>query len=157
MGSGHGVYFALQGDISLGNYAVPTNVSWKNSEFPATKIAALCEIVNAPSKFTSSSPYLVVPNMTWIQTRYLLVQASQPGATDEPTPHAPGSTISLDPKVVVLSFINAHADVLLVPHHIASKTCSNPRSSAQAGKSLLARLQRARRRHLFAFRSRDHP
>ena len=92
------MYFALQGDISLGHYATATAVSWKNSEFPATKIAALCEIVNAPSKFASSNPYLVVPNMAWIQTRYLMVQAAQPITADEPVAHA-GSTLALDPRV----------------------------------------------------------
>ncbi|KAJ3084710.1 hypothetical protein HK102_000579, partial [Quaeritorhiza haematococci] len=30
--------------------------------------------VNCPSKFVSTTPYLVVPNIDWVQTRYLLVR-----------------------------------------------------------------------------------
>lgn len=34
---------------------------------------SLNEIVNCPTKFASSSPYLVVQHVDWIQCRYLLV------------------------------------------------------------------------------------
>jgi ubiquitin-conjugating enzyme E2 Q len=38
---------------------------------------SLNEIVNCPSQFISSNPYLVVQHLDWIQCRYLLVQVSQ--------------------------------------------------------------------------------
>lgn len=123
---GHGLYFALgkqsalkflkmvwllllAGEISLGQYAQPTTVTWKNSEFPASRIAALCEIVNAPKQFVSSSPYLVVNKVEWIQTRYLLVQApSQHGISQDETITQHGvQTVSLDPKVWIFS-LNVH-------------------------------------------------
>lgn len=68
------VYFAIQGDVSLGHYAASTMSSWKNADFPISKIAALCEITNRPQEFISSSPYLVCDKLDWIQCRVLIVQ-----------------------------------------------------------------------------------
>jgi ubiquitin-conjugating enzyme E2 Q len=50
---GHGVYFAKQGEISLGTYATATSHRWKNADFGVAKLAALCEIVNLPDQFVS--------------------------------------------------------------------------------------------------------
>lgn len=46
-----------------------------------TGAVSICEIVNNPDKFISTTPYLVVDKTEWIQCRYLLVQVS-------PTPEA---------------------------------------------------------------------
>lgn len=48
---------------------------------------ALCEIINAPEKYISSSPHYVVQHLDWIQCRYLFIQpaaliVSQPAAPD---------------------------------------------------------------------------
>ena len=40
---------------------------------------SLNEIVNAPHKFLSSHPYIVVQHVDWIQCRYLLVQTADAG------------------------------------------------------------------------------
>src|ERR1700712_1717849 len=40
------------------------------------------EIVNCPSQFASSSPYLVVQHVDWVQCRYLFVQVA-PSITSE--------------------------------------------------------------------------
>ncbi|GAA5925491.1 uncharacterized protein JCM15063_005038 [Sporobolomyces koalae] len=77
---GHGCYFALQGEVSFGTYAVPNMTIWKNAEFPIDKLAALAEIVNVPQEFVSNKPYLVVDKVDWIQCRYLIVQRSRPPA-----------------------------------------------------------------------------
>lgn len=47
---------------------------------------SLNEIVNCPQQFASSSPYLVVQHIDWIQCRYLLVQVQggNSGAPDQP-------------------------------------------------------------------------
>lgn len=42
---------------------------------------SLNEIVNCPAKFVSSSPYLVVQHVDWIQCRYLLVHTA--GASND--------------------------------------------------------------------------
>lgn len=69
-----GVYFAKEGDISLGHYSQPSNSNWKGADFGIAKLAAICEIVNTPSEFVSSNPYYVVNNLDYIQCRYLIVQ-----------------------------------------------------------------------------------
>ncbi|GJN90810.1 hypothetical protein Rhopal_003824-T1 [Rhodotorula paludigena] len=71
---GHGVYFALDGSVSLGHYAAPSSTIWKNAEFGISKLAAICEVTNLPKGFVSSSPYLVVNQLDWINCRYLIVQ-----------------------------------------------------------------------------------
>jgi ubiquitin-conjugating enzyme E2 Q len=50
---------------------------------------SLNEIVNCPAKFISSSPFVVVQHVDWIQCRYLLVQASQDKTV--PSSSAPAS------------------------------------------------------------------
>jgi len=73
---GHGIYFAKEGSISLGTYSAPAASAWKQSEFAVGKVAAICEIVNLPDEFTSSSPYFVVQHVEWVQARYLIVAKS---------------------------------------------------------------------------------
>ncbi|KWU47088.1 hypothetical protein RHOSPDRAFT_14601, partial [Rhodotorula sp. JG-1b] len=68
------VYFALQGEVSLGTYANNTMNSWKGAEFAISKLAAICEITNRPQEFVSSQPYLVCNQLDWIQCRVLVVQ-----------------------------------------------------------------------------------
>jgi len=74
---GNGVYHALDVNTSLGYSGMgygPCN--WPNSELKVQQALALNEIVNAPKEFTSSSPHLVVPQLDWIQTRYLFVKTN---------------------------------------------------------------------------------
>ncbi|KAH6672966.1 hypothetical protein B0J14DRAFT_654691 [Halenospora varia] len=73
---GHGVYHALDQATST-SYAQPrTNSAWKGSELQISSAMSLNEIVNCPTKFTSSNPYVVVQHVDWIQCRYLLVQTA---------------------------------------------------------------------------------
>lgn len=71
---GHGVYHAKDQATSCG-YAQPAQVVWQGSDLKITSAMSLNEIVNCPSKFQSTNPYLVVQHIDWIQCRYLLVQA----------------------------------------------------------------------------------
>lgn len=71
---GHGVYHAKDQSTSCG-YAQPAQVIWQASDLRITSAMSLNEIVNCPSKFQSTNPYLVVQFVDWIQCRYLMVQA----------------------------------------------------------------------------------
>jgi ubiquitin-conjugating enzyme E2 Q len=59
------VYFAKDGNTSLGSYA-QGGITWKNSQLYPQSCAALAEIVNLPEKFVSNNPYYVVADTTWI-------------------------------------------------------------------------------------------
>jgi ubiquitin-conjugating enzyme E2 Q len=110
---GHGVYFAKDGQTSIGyagglgrGYGYGSPSVWSKSMLRISTALALNEIVNAPEEFVSSSPYYVVSQLDWIQTRYLLVACSpvdeniKPGADIMPkhvhpqdpqrTPRGPG-------------------------------------------------------------------
>ena len=91
---GHGVYHAMDCSTSLSytggygsyNYAQPRKEvgswspgHWFNSQLRISSAIALNEIINAPTKFVSSSPYLVVAQLDWIQTRYLFVKCNIEG------------------------------------------------------------------------------
>ena len=65
MRSNSGVYFAKDGNTSLGTYA-QGGATWKNSQLYPQSCAALTEIVNLPEQFVSSNPHYVVADTTWI-------------------------------------------------------------------------------------------
>ncbi|KAF2642519.1 ubiquitin-conjugating enzyme E2 Q2 [Massarina eburnea CBS 473.64] len=73
---GDGVYHSLESQTSLGYSSFySTNVAvWSRSELKISQALALNEIVNAPNEFQSKTPHLVVAQLDWIQTRYLLVK-----------------------------------------------------------------------------------
>ncbi|GAA5820502.1 hypothetical protein JCM11251_003020 [Rhodosporidiobolus azoricus] len=71
---GHGVYFAKEGEVSLGHYAQQAGNYWKNADFSVGKLAAICEVTNLPNEFVATTPYLVVNKIDWIQCRYLIIQ-----------------------------------------------------------------------------------
>ncbi|KAH7397638.1 hypothetical protein BKA64DRAFT_672448 [Cadophora sp. MPI-SDFR-AT-0126] len=83
---GHGVYHAIDQNTSVG-YAQPNTIRWHGSELKVNSAMSLNEIVNCPAQFASSSPFLVVQHIDWIQCRYLLVQVQggNPGVPDYPT------------------------------------------------------------------------
>ncbi|KAI0773052.1 hypothetical protein BD413DRAFT_538699, partial [Trametes elegans] len=71
---GHGVYFAKDGNVSLGTYAAGATSCWRNSAVKASACVALAEIVNLPEKFVSTNPFFVVSQTEWIVCRYLMVR-----------------------------------------------------------------------------------
>ena len=101
---GHGVYHAMDCNTSLGytrlgrgSYHVTSQArdgswrpgQWINSQLRISSAIALNEIINAPSQFVSSSPYLVVAQLDWIQTRYLFVKCNTDDfSIEEATPKA---------------------------------------------------------------------
>ncbi|GAA5975703.1 hypothetical protein JCM11641_005842 [Rhodosporidiobolus odoratus] len=102
---GHGVYFAREGETSLGHYSQPASNTWKNAEFGVAKLAAVCEIANSPKEFVSTSPYFVCDKLDWIQCRYLIVQrgttynhnAAEAEQSSAVTPAHSVKTVKLDP------------------------------------------------------------
>lgn len=60
-------------------------MGWPNSALRPTGVIALCEIINSPAQFTSASPHYVVPQLDWIQCRYLFVQTT-PGSSQNTLP-----------------------------------------------------------------------
>ncbi|CAG8500183.1 4736_t:CDS:10, partial [Acaulospora morrowiae] len=78
---GDGVYHSLQAATSssyaAAGYHRYESGTWKNSTLIVQKCMALCEIINRPSKFTSTNPHLVVKDENWITTRYLFVECSR--------------------------------------------------------------------------------
>ncbi|KAJ3184215.1 hypothetical protein HDU87_005062 [Geranomyces variabilis] len=70
---GHGIYHALDYNTSSGYASIGGN-AWPNSKIGVTQCLSLNEIVNCPGSFVSRSPYLVIGNINWVQTRFLLVQ-----------------------------------------------------------------------------------
>lgn len=88
---GHGVYHSFDFETSLGyslntiprgshiNFIIPSTrlmntPSWPNSALGVTGALCLNEIVNAPERFTSTHPHLVVQYPEWIMCRYLVVR-----------------------------------------------------------------------------------
>ena len=91
---GNGVYHALQSQTSegySGTRSVGQSQGWQESELGINSALCLNEIVNVPSEFISRSPYLVVAQVDWIQTRYLFVKCD--------------STKELDPGSIPARFL----------------------------------------------------
>jgi hypothetical protein len=56
------------------SYATASASRWVNADYPLEKCGAVCEILNVPDQFVHKSTYLVVDQVDWIATRYLLVK-----------------------------------------------------------------------------------
>ena len=103
---GNGVYHALDSQISQsysgmynGGYGTgSTTLQWPESILNISSALALNEIVNAPAKFVSKSPYLVVAQLDWIQSRYLFVKCSQAFIDALPTEKDPTEKYAQDPS-----------------------------------------------------------
>lgn len=104
---GDGVYHALDASTSSGYsgngmYGFSGKISlntWRSSMLRISSALALNEIVNAPTEFRSCSPFYVVQQLDWIQTRYLFVQC-QPIAEDIHigTDTEPKNAVQQDPR-----------------------------------------------------------
>ncbi|ROV92598.1 hypothetical protein VMCG_08968 [Cytospora schulzeri] len=72
---GNGVYFS-QNFFTSTSYSsrLGTGSTWPYSALNGSGVISLCEIVNSPEDFVSTTPHLVVNQVDWIQCRYLFVQ-----------------------------------------------------------------------------------
>lgn len=79
---GNGVYHALDVSTSLAyssRSGVFSNAAWRDwphSDLRISEAIALNEVVNAPDKFVSKRPHLVIDQLDWIQSRYLFVRCN---------------------------------------------------------------------------------
>ncbi|KAH7134726.1 hypothetical protein B0J13DRAFT_641358 [Dactylonectria estremocensis] len=76
---GNGVYFSSDFAVSNGYSGFtgpnPTRLNgWPNSLLHISSAISICEIINKPEKFVSSTPHYVVDKVEWIQCRYLFVR-----------------------------------------------------------------------------------
>ncbi|KAF7961213.1 hypothetical protein EAE96_000879 [Botrytis aclada] len=96
---GHGVYHAQDQNISC-QYSNGRNVagSWPGSQLKITSVMSINEIINCPKQFVSSTPYLVVQHIDWIQCRYLLVQIEGQVIATPASTRDIQSEIEQDPK-----------------------------------------------------------
>lgn len=83
---GKGVYFAEDMNVSLG-YCRNAGQTWSKSRFGVKTCLALCEIVDRPSDFTHagnglSTNVYVVPQESYISTRYLLLNPTATALSD---------------------------------------------------------------------------
>jgi ubiquitin-conjugating enzyme E2 Q len=131
---GNGVYHALDVNTSLGYSQHGAATYWGNSELKITQALALNEIVNAPKEFTSSSPHLVVPQVDWIQTRYLFVKTMQDYATVAPVDKGtkPHDFIEQDPQMTPRGV----GDTLVIPIHAISGSRRPKPKATSVGHSL---------------------
>ena len=107
---GDGVYHALDANTSTGysgmyrygGYGAGSSRqqgTWPHSVLRISTALALNEIVNAPAEFTSSSPFYVVKQLDWIQTRYLFVQCAPTLETIQiGTDKKPQNALAQDPQ-----------------------------------------------------------
>ncbi|KAH9220067.1 hypothetical protein DL95DRAFT_443142 [Leptodontidium sp. 2 PMI_412] len=119
---GHGVYHAIDQATSIG-YAQSNTIRWHGSELKISSAMSLNEIVNCPTQFTSSSPFLVVQHIDWIQCRYLLVQV-QGGSSM--LPEYPVSGNSSGNSNQVTSDLNSTSEVEQDPKRPAMSTLGKP-------------------------------
>lgn len=72
---GDGIYHSTEFSTSSGYTGTSTNLPGF-SFGTIQSIVSINEIVNCPNKFTSTNPHLVIPNIDWVQIRYLVVKTS---------------------------------------------------------------------------------
>ncbi|WEW55010.1 protein with ADP-ribose polymerase and ubiquitin-conjugating enzyme catalytic domains [Emydomyces testavorans] len=97
---GNGVYMSPYFVTSLGYTTRNPGGTWPQSKLSISSAISLNEVVNAPTKFESALPHLVVQQLDWIQTRYLFVSCRQGpmkqyGASNQ---HSPDFYYQQDPK-----------------------------------------------------------
>ncbi|EAW10816.1 putative ubiquitin conjugating enzyme [Aspergillus clavatus NRRL 1] len=71
---GDGVYLSNNFKISAGYAAEYNHLSWPQSRLGIQACISLNEVVNVPAEFKSRSPHYVVPQLDWIQPRYLFAK-----------------------------------------------------------------------------------
>lgn len=130
---GDGVYHALNVTTSLsytadrfasyrgsmlgsdGNALAPGQ--WPSSQLKISSALTLNEIVNAPDRFVSKSPHLVVAQLDWIQSRYLFVTCGAPGQPSNDT--APAQILEQDPAYHP---VGSKGQKLIIPLNAISKS-----------------------------------
>lgn len=129
---GNGVYHALEVSTSLSYSSYPSNgtwTEWPHSDLRISQAVALNEIVNAPEKFVSKFPHLVIAQLDWIQSRYLFVKCNMPGLKIQDTP--PTHIYAQDPTWSPKGFPQDHT--IKIPVTAVSKSRRPTSNVAQLG------------------------
>lgn len=132
---GNGVYHALDVCISLGfssGCRDPSNGTlreWPQSGLRISEALALNEVVNAPDKFVSKIPHLVIAQLDWIQSRYLFVKCNMPGLKIQDTP--PVQIYMQDPTWTPTGFPRGHR--IMIPVTAVSKSRRPASNMARLG------------------------
>eukprot|EP00939_MAST-03C_sp_MAST-3C-sp1_P004987 g4987.t1 len=99
---GEGCYFARDLNTSMG-YANNHCGVWPGLEIDGTSLAgknircaSMCEVINRPEDFTSTSPYFVVPNEDYITTRFIFLFNGNPTSVNAMDVKIPSHLPQLD-------------------------------------------------------------
>lgn len=127
---GDGVYHALDVSTSIGycgmnrrHTAQPSEQlgvsagEWSHSELKITDAVALNEIINAPDRFVSMNPHLVVNQLDWIQSRYLFVKCYMQGQAIQENP--PTQVYEQDP---IWTPLGASRQKIIIPITAVSRS-----------------------------------
>lgn len=128
---GDGVYHSLQAHTSVGysnmgyssrgygagDETMSTPGEWPHSQLKISQAIALNEIVNAPARFVSKTPHLVVAQLDWIQSRYLFVRCNTHGINLQDSP--PTQVYEQDPSYTPLGEKNSQ---IIMPITAVSKS-----------------------------------
>lgn len=125
---GNGVYHAPDANTSLGYANYGGQVYWPSSELEIQQALALNEIVNAPQEYVSQTPYLVVAQLDWIQTRYLFVRTRVDTSSDSRnTETKPLEYLEQDPKRTPRG---TNGDLVIPIHAIAASRRDKPKTTS---------------------------
>nr|KMM72834.1 ubiquitin-conjugating enzyme [Coccidioides posadasii RMSCC 3488] len=80
---GNGVYMSPSFGVASSYIRASIGNGWPQSNLEITSAISLNEVVNAPGKFVSNNPHLVVSELDWIQTRYLFVSCKNSSETGD--------------------------------------------------------------------------
>ncbi|CAK7262543.1 hypothetical protein SEPCBS119000_000013 [Sporothrix epigloea] len=70
---GDGVYFSPEFSVSS-SYSSELDVQWPKATVDLRSVVSLCEVINAPHKFRSSTPHYVIAQKYWSRCRFLFAR-----------------------------------------------------------------------------------
>lgn len=89
--------------------------NWPNSALHPSGVIALCEIINAPDQFRSTTPHYVVSQVDWIQCRYLFVQSAASLSMQTSNSTTSSSTVDEFPQDPNRKVIGPNGGALKIP------------------------------------------
>ena len=131
---GNGMYFSTSMATARGYAQSQKGSGWQNSVFDVSACISVNELVNAPNKFVSRDPHLVVNDIDWVQVRYLLV-ATNPAKSFAPMTHSASDTV----QPVAIPLTDTTNRLLVLYRHDGD--CVPVYATSTATKSIMRELQ----------------